>query len=302
MKSFIIKALIALGLLAAALENMPQANAQTDDSAIVDSLQGEEETPPPAEAPYPGAAEEGFTQENQPAASHEASAAPQGQTIKLETPLDKSADGTYFYGVDESKKTFASSLRGGLFGPPAIQNPRNNAFFKDIYVQQNIPTAFFDFEWELKTFLGDIGAKLGTGVFYVNGTGKFADSSRSHDTPPEQFTFIMFPNTVSAIYRLKLTDKQPLVPYAEAGAGYFTFMELRDDGAAPKFAAAPVTFLAAGGAFLLDWLDPKAIRDLDREYGVNHVYVTAEYREIIGLNKTYDFTSRVISAGLLLEF
>ncbi len=313
----LIKALIALVLLAFALNYMPQANAQDgpveegelqveeqnqetqEPSAISDSLQ-DDEAPPPPEAPYPGAAEEGFAQEeiDEPATS---SVAPATQTSTLEKPIDKSKDGTWYYGVEESDKTFGASFRGGMFGAPEIRNPKNGFFFSQIYEQQDIPTIFFDFEWQLKTFLGSFAAKLGSGIFYVQGEGKFADSTRQFDSPPEEFTFLMFPNTVSAIYRLRFHEKQPIIPYAEAGAGYFTFMEIRDDGDL-KFNAAPVTFLSLGASFLLDWLDPKAVRDLDREYGVNHVYLTAEYREILGLNDTYDFTSRVISGGIMMEF
>ncbi len=315
MKLLILKTVIALVLLAFALNYMPQANAQEaspegelqvdeqtqatqQPSAITDALQ-DDEVPPPPEAPYPGAAEEGFAQEEIEAPSD--SAAPMNQTSKLEQPIDKKKDGTWYYGVKESDKSFAASFRGGMFGAPEIRNPRNGFFFSQIYEQQEIPTIFFDFEWQLKTFIGAFAAKLGTGIFYVQGEGKFADSARKFDVPPEEFTFLMLPNTVSAIYRLRFHEKQPIIPYAEAGAGYFTFMELRGDGDI-KFNAAPITFLSLGASFLLDWLDPKAVRDLDREYGVNHVYLTAEYREILGLNETYDFTSRVISGGIMMEF
>lgn len=315
MRLQIIKMLIALGLLFYALNYMPQANAQEtatpegelqveetqeQPNAISDSLQ-DEEAPPPPEAPYPGAAEEGFAQEEIAPANTSSAAAPTSQTSTLENPIDKKKDGTWFYGVKESDKTFAASFRGGMFSAPEIQNPTNQFFFEQIYEQQEIPTIFFDFEWQLKTFLGAFAAKVGSGIFYVQGNGKFANRDRQFDTPPEEFTFLMFPNTVSAIYRLRFHEKQPVIPFAEAGAGYFTFMELRDDGDT-KFSAAPVTFLSAGAAFLLDWLDPKAVRDLDREYGVNHVYLTAEYREILGLDDTYDFSSRVISGGIMMEF
>lgn len=272
----------------------PEGELQSE-TAITDSLQDEE--PPPPEAPYPGAAEEGFAQLDP------SSPAPPSQTIQtLENPIQRGSDGTYYYGVDDSPRDFAASVRGGLFGAPAIQNPRNGRFFEEIYQESDIPTIFLDFEWQLKTFVGDLGIKAGTGIFYAQGDGKFANPDRQFDTPPEEFTFIMAPNTLSAIYRLSFHEKQPIVPYAEGGVGYFTFMELRDDDGGPKFAGAPVTFFAAGAAFLLDWLDPKAVRDLDREYGINHVYLTAEYREIIGLDDTYDFSSRVIGGGIMMEF
>lgn len=318
MKLLIIQTIIAIALLIAALEYMPQANAQTTDQlpqgelqsdstdksdpAIVDSLQDEE--PPPPEAPYPGANEEGFSQEDnsQQAPTVDNDILPPAQDIQtLEQPIKKDKNGTYYYGVKESGRSGAASFRFGMFGPPKIVNPKNGLWFHDIYEAENIPTVFFDYEWDLKTFLGDLGVKLGSGIFFASGKGHFADPARQYDTPPENFTFLMLPNTASAIYRLKFSDKQPILPYAEAGAGYFTFMEFGDDGRAPKFAGAPATFVAGGAAILLDWFDTKAIRDLDREYGINHVYLTAEYREVIGFTN-YDFTSRVIGGGMLFDF
>lgn len=324
MKLFILKAFIALVILILAFEHMPQANAQgtedegiieqqelqqgelqvegqpkaEKDNAITDSLKEDEELPPPAEAPYPGAHEEGFTQEAQTPSAH---AAPQSQTMRLEQPIKKS-DGIYTYGVKESDKSGAMTLKGGVFGPPAIQNHKNGLFFKDIYEAKTFPTLFLDYEWQLKTALGEISAKIGSGIFYASGYGHFTDSTRRTEKPPESFTFLMFPNTVSANYRLNVIRNQWVVPYVEGGAGYFTFVEFADDNRAPKYAGAPVTFFAGGAAFLLDWFDKSAIAELDREYGVNHVYLTAEFKEFVGLDKRYDFSSRVIGGGIMMDF
>ncbi len=112
----------------------------------------------------------------------------------------------------------------------------------------------------------------------------------------------MFPNQLTAIYKFQYADEQIFVPYVEGGAGYFTFMEVRDDGQSTKFGGAAVTVAAAGANILLDWLDRQSVRQLDNEYGINHVWLTGEYRYIVGLNPTFDFTSGVISAGLMVDF
>jgi hypothetical protein len=41
---------------------------------------------------------------------------------------------------------------------------------------------------------------------------------------------------------------------------------------------------------------------LDREYGINRVYLTAEFRGIVSITQNYDFTSNLINGGLLMEF
>jgi hypothetical protein len=92
------------------------------------------------------------------------------------------------------------------------------------------------------------------------------------------------------------------VPFVEGGAGYFTFAEIRDDQKGPRFGGAAVTVAAGGINLLLDHFDRAAIRQLDASYGINHVWLTAEARAIVGLNGNFDFTSLMFSSGVVLEF
>jgi hypothetical protein len=112
----------------------------------------------------------------------------------------------------------------------------------------------------------------------------------------------MFPNTVGAIYHFRYADKQLFIPYAEGGGGYYTFAELRNDTKGPKFGAAPVAYVLGGLSILLDWTDRRAMGELLRDYGVRHMYLNLEWRENVGLDSNYNFSSRVLAAGLNLEF
>lgn len=272
------------------------------DSTVV------KEAPPKPEFPYPGAqTEEGFTP---PAISTVPTPAPtvpesySSDNVPVEPPISINEEGTYFYPVVESPKDSSSTLKFGVFAPPPhIINPKNQFSFAQIYGNTPVPALFFDYEWEVLHDFGGLGLKIGTGLFTRVANGEFAQPVQHQgQTPDERFTFVMFPNTVSGIYKFQYAGKQPIVPYAEGGAGYFTFAETRDDGKPPKFGAAAVTFGAGGVNFLMDWLDPHAIRNLDTEYGINHVWLQVEYKLVIGLNSQYDFTSSVITSGLNFEF
>ena len=65
---------------------------------------------------------------------------------------------------------------------------------------------------------------------------------------------------------------------------------------------APVGVGGGGCYFLMDWLDPSAIRQLDAEYGINHLWLTAEARASVGLKSDLDFTNNQFGLGFMMEF
>lgn len=223
----------------------------------------------------------------------------------VEAPIQITEQGEFYYTTEQSPQNRSASLRLGFIQPPDIRNRDSGVLFQEVYSKNQLPVLLGDYEWRLTSSIGRLGIKFGSGLMTAQGRGQFrsADPSRRpDDIPEERYTFLLLPNQLTAIYRFQYADEQVIVPFVEGGAGYFTFMELRDDNASPKFGGAAATVAAGGANILLDWLDRKAIRNLDSDYGVNHVWLTMEYRMIIGLNKTYDFTSGVINAGVLFDF
>lgn len=270
----------------------------TTTGEITKEIAEEKDEQPPAEYPYPGATEEGY---EAPRTALRAQDTP----VSIARPIKISKSGEYFYGFKSSSKNASASARFGFFGPPSIVNPVNNRAFEDLYTNADVPTLFFDYEKFFTTSFGRFGAKLGSGVFFSQGSGAFvveADPERANREPVEKYSFLMMPNSLTAVYRFQYSDTQVLVPYVEGGGGYFTFVEFRDDGESPKFGGSAVGIAAAGFSFLMDWLDQQSVRELDNEYGINHVWLTGEYRLIQGINKEYDFTSSVINAGIRMEF
>jgi hypothetical protein len=224
-----------------------------------------------------------------------------------EKPLEIRANGEYRYATEQTEQTGSASFRIGFFAPPMIKNESTTppTTFEEIYTKDQLPVLFADYEIPLTKKLGQLGIKLGSGIFVASGKGKFAsvDSNRrADDIPLERYTFFMLPNTATAIYRFQYKDGQTIVPYVEGGAGYFTFAEFRDDNSSPRIGGALTTVVAGGLNILMDWLDPQAIRNLDTEYGINHIYLSLEARQIVGLNKSYDFTSSIFNAGFTMQF
>lgn len=221
------------------------------------------------------------------------------------------AKGEYLYDVKASPQKSSASLRGSMVNFDFLENPVNGTQFSDVYEDDAKLLLIFDYEWQFfQSAIGKVGLKLATGLMAANGNGQFAanDPYTDPDTgevitdSKENFLFLFFPNTMSLVYRMQFNDKQWLVPFAEAGISYFTFIESEESGDEIKFGGAPHFNFALGGSFLLDVLGRESVLGLDRDYGVNHLWLTAEYRRFENLGSDFDFTSDIFSAGLMVEF
>lgn len=144
------------------------------------------------------------------------------------------------------------------------------------------------------------GLKIGSGLFFANGNGRFADGSAAL----EGYTLMMFPNTISGILYLQFWDRQPLIPYAEGGADINLFNEMRDDNKPPlgRFGGSLEAHVAAGVMVPLSLFDRKAMIRMDQEYGINNVYISAEYRIIQHIAGRFDFSSQFFNGGVVVEF
>lgn len=217
-----------------------------------------------------------------------------------EAPIQMNAQGQYFYPVEHSPMNGTASIRFGILSRPDLKNKDSGSItFEQIYGKSDVPVLLADYEWRMTSKVGRLGLKLTSGLAVSSGKGRFRKNPDQEAM--EKFTFLMLPNQVTAVYRFQYAEEQLIVPFVEGGGGYFTFTEFRDDDKGPKFGGAPVTVAAGGVNILLDWLDRKSIRQLDNDYGINHVWLTAEYRAILGFGD-FNFTSRVINAGFLMDF
>jgi len=212
-------------------------------------------------------------------------------------------DRDYLYKVDESEQSRAFDFRVGLFNPTNLKNPKTNRTFADTYDNPSGPALLFNYEWQLlRGAIGKLGLQVGAGAFVAQGHGHFNSAINADKTPREVFTFALIPVNVGAVYRFGIWHRQLLVPYVAGGGTLFGFTEMRDDDKPPKFGGSLGAYYAAGGAFNLTYFDALSRINLDREYGINAVYLTVEYRGIVSLSNNFDFSSDLLNAGFLLEY
>lgn len=258
-----------------------------------------QETPPP-EAPFPGASEN-EEEEATPLKTPKVKKSPT-TALPVTEPGEPEVvrvtkEGVYYYKRKASPQRSAFSFRAGPFHVANAVNA-NGIAFDEIYAAGG-PIIFFDYEFQLIQSIGKLGLKLGTGIFTTTGNGRFTDDGSE---ATEQYRFVLLPNNISAIYRAQFWEKQFLVPFAEAGAGYYTFLEVRDDRKRTTRGGVPVGQVAFGGSLLLDFLDSAAMVEMDEDHGVNHLYLTAEYRLITSFKEDFDVSNNMFSAGFLFEF
>jgi hypothetical protein len=218
-------------------------------------------------------------------------------------------DKTYIYRVSESEQQTAAQIRFGAYNPENLEAPPNSdgtrSTFEENYNQTDNPAVMVDWEWQLwKSPIGKWGITAGAGAYVAQGNGHFAGNINAQEgkTPLEVFTLAVIPVNAGVTYRLQIWDKQMIVPYASGGGTIFGFGEFRDDNKAPKWGGSYGAYFAGGGALNLTYFDALSKIQLDREYGINAVYLTAEYRNIVGLSSNFDFSSNFVNGGFLLEY
>ena len=207
--------------------------------------------------------------------------------------------GAYLYKTSSSPIDAAFSLRAGTFDPVNLENPDADVTFGEIYSPTSGPMLLLDYELRFLRSFGKMGLKLGGGLFLTSGRGVFEEDPTIQAI--ERYTFVTVPLTAGLIYRAQYFDKQPLVLYAEGGVLAVPLIELRDDGADPKFGGTYGLYFAGGVQFDMALLGSEDIMNLDREYGINKMWLQVEFRSQINLG-AYDFSGNLINAGFLFEY
>jgi hypothetical protein len=211
----------------------------------------------------------------------------------------------YYYKVKESEQKGAANVKFAMYEPTELSNPNNSSIsYENIYDEDAFPMILYEHEWQIWQKFGKFGLTAGGGLFFAQGRGQFEDSSVG-ERAREKFTLIAFPLSVGVVYRMQYWDSQPLVPYGGAALDYIAFAERRDDDQNPAFGAAlggaPASHFYAGVAVQLG-TGARSFLDLDREYGINRIWLTGEFRQYVGLDAVYDFTGDAFNAGMTAEF
>lgn len=220
--------------------------------------------------------------------------------------IDK--DRVYYYKSEESEKKFSLSFAGGFYDPNQLVNNDTGYAFSDVYDNSNFPMLLLNYEKQLFDKLPAFRYYFGGGLFVATGKGTYNTNTPPTDpdeTPQEQFTLFVFPLSVGANFYLQIWEKQWIVPYGGGGLTGFVFGERRDDDLNPdlgaKWGISPAAHFQ-GGALIKLGSGPRSFIDLDREYGINSMWLTVEYKNFTALSDKYDFSSDYIGGGLYLVY
>ena len=221
--------------------------------------------------------------------------------------IDK--DRVYHYKVKTSPKDTVGTFKIGVYEPSDLANPDDpNLTFDELYTDSSFPILLYDHEKIFSKKIGQLNWKVGGGFYFAQGNGKFGSNDTLRDpaeTPQEKFSLMVFPLNAGLSYKFKYWPYQWIVPYAEGGIDAFCFAEIRDDdnnpGIGARLGIAPAAHFSLGGSIALG-KNARSFLDLDREYGINAIYFTAEYRNYIALSDKFDFSGDVISGGISAEY
>lgn len=246
-------------------------------------------------------------------AAAETVADPQSDRQKIAHPDSKKGlylidqnTGRYYYKTEKvSQKNQATSIRMGMISPPNISTMTGDMeyTFADIYGADTLPYLLLDYEWQPIRSFGKLGVVLGAGFFTASGNGRFANPAIEDGAPAKEgFTFIGMPISVGGIYRLEFSDRQWFAPFVSAGLSYYALAELRDDGKAPKIVGTPAGYGGGGILFNITAWDKDIDFTMDREYGINNMWLAAEFRVIQSLNEDLDVSADLVNIGISVDY
>ncbi|WP_374077418.1 hypothetical protein [Bdellovibrio bacteriovorus] len=211
-------------------------------------------------------------------------------------------DGSYIYRTKETG-TFdqTGSFKVGMMDPPRI-TAADGTTFEMMYSDGQQPVMMFDYEWQPFNGYGKLGLQAGFGIMVANGNGRFVDPSMSALTPKEKYTFVAFPLSIGAVYRLEWMSRQWLAPYVAGGGTYIAVAEFRDDGKSPSAVGTPGAYGAAGMLFNISAINRETAFTLRSEYGIANLWVSLDYRYLSTFNEDLDFSSNIVGAGIVVDY
>jgi hypothetical protein len=234
----------------------------------------------------------------------------QGGTVRVEHPraaeglIRINKDGSYQYRTPLADKSQSSSVKLGMMTPPTIDSGNANITYEKMYGSSNVFALNFDYEWMPFRNFGSLGFRLGTGFATATGDGFFKNENRAdgRTRAQEKYTLFMVPASAFLTYRFEYVRRQWVVPYVTGGATYYGLAEIRNDNAAPSFAASPAAGGGGGLLFNITRLDAHSAFNLSQEYGIADMWLAVEAIAMQGLSEDIDFSGQEIRAGIQVDF
>jgi hypothetical protein len=163
-----------------------------------------------------------------------------------------------------------------------------------------------DFGWSSdKPVLSLFEAGLNVGFVHEDGYLYTEDGTKSAD---EEVLEIL-PVGATLTLRLNLVDEQLLVPFIRGGGDAWLWREtwdvpVGDDDDGVRYGGKLGAHWAAGGALLLDALDPSGASKLEARTGVNDTYIVGEYRQTYMMHgdNQIDLSANEVTFGFKFDF
>ena len=212
--------------------------------------------------------------------------------------------GVHKYKVKSSDIKAHASLKIGMITPPQFES---DIPYSRIYDSSLNFLTLLNYEFFLFQKLGRMSLDLGTGLMFASGQGIFDPEginsylNRQGGAREVYFLFIM-PLNLGITYKLQYWKQQFVYPYASCGVSMFNILELRDDKIFPHVLVMPSTYFAFGVMFNVDFMSGSAVNHLEKDYGVNHMYILAEFRQHLNITTTSNLTNSMILAGVGFDF
>jgi len=222
----------------------------------------------------------------------------------------------------ESPQRFAFELRFGSYYPDVDEGladtrcgagPYESIFGRrgDLYTE-----AEFDYQF-LDIFVGTLAVGGAIGVFHAQDSALAQGTSVCEASNDETNLWIL-PVSLLAVLRFDIFAERwsvPLVPYFKVGLTYAFWWSSDEEGISTiegtngeerGFGGSLGLRLGGGIMLRLDWIEPRAARSMDNEYGINHSYIFFEYYwawiDGFGQEGRMNVGDATWALGLALEF
>jgi hypothetical protein len=174
--------------------------------------------------------------------------------------------------------------------------------FEDIYGNKWKPDVLLHYERQLfhSENFGSFGPSLDFGVSQSGAKGKFKFAFNGSLESRTSFSLLQVPFLLGAVYRFNLL--RILRPYAQVNGGPVGLIETRNDDVSGKKDYSLVYSASAGVSLLLDFLDPKTMRDAYDSAGYQHIFAFIEYTHLATLSGDVKVSRDGIYSGFMFEF
>jgi hypothetical protein len=187
----------------------------------------------------------------------------------------------------ESPQRFAFELRMGPYLPEVDANLGATACGSGPYAATFGTDAKFyaelEFDYQaLDIYVGTLAVGAAVGIFHASANAFERDScERSEDTTD----LWILPVSLLAVVRFDIFAERwsvPLVPFFKVGFTYAVWWTTNENGTSEidgdRGYGGTAGMRIGGGLMLrLDWMERRAARTFDNEFGVNHSYIFFEY-------------------------